>query len=60
MVIVMVATMVAPTIMIIIEVAADIILSHVNIATNSSTTNTNTTMTTTTTTITISIVILVL
>ena len=59
MVIVMVATMVAPTIMIIIEVAADIILSHVNIATNSSTTNTNTTMTTTTT-ITISIVILVL
>ena len=59
MVIVMVATMVAPTIMIIIEVAAYIIISHVNIATNSSTTNTNTTMTTTTT-ITISIVILVL
>ena len=59
MVIVMVATMVAPTIMIIIEVAADIILSHVNIATNSSTTNTNTTMTTTTA-ITISIVVLVL
>ena len=59
MVIVMVATMVAPTIMIIIEVAAEIILRHVNIDTNSSTTNTNTTMTTTTT-ITISIVILVL